>query len=407
MSTYAPPFRRGRAEGSSSDVPSADHPPTALPAHNRPYNKGGDRGSRGYRGFRGGGRGGGYQGQQSRGPPVDEADLYHNRDIANHFFCGEDPHRSSGTRSTSFNDSAAHPGELSSNLNLLPGYTAKMLEHGPWDSPWDIHPGGTQSDALESHQKADKLVAGDPITNEAADRTIDNANVSTAEPTPPASSSSRKKHTDIPTIPAEEFENNGEQNVPTFPSIQPIHYIPSAHPPIAVFEERWNPWSPARDNSAHFAFGGWYKVAQVNLFAPHSAELMHMQLRKWERQNRSGQVRPRKNRTASVWNTVMGMQWAVVKFEKLADDVPPPPAIEKLPEPARRRPSDGKAAPKGVSGMLAELRMGDPNSSNGVGAHADGDEGPSGTEVPGKQEAPDGETPNLGVVRGEENFSMP
>ncbi|RYP72780.1 hypothetical protein DL771_003964 [Monosporascus sp. 5C6A] len=101
------------------------------------------------------------------------------------------------------------------------------------------------------------------------------------------------------------------------------------------------------------------------------------------------------------------MQWAAVQFEKLVDDVPPPPAIEKLPEPERRRPSDGEAALKGVSEILSELRMGDSSSSKEVGAHADGDEGPSETEVPGKQEAPDGETPNLGGVQGREGVSMP
>ncbi|RYO74758.1 hypothetical protein DL766_009582 [Monosporascus sp. MC13-8B] len=390
MPAYVPPFRRGRVEGSSSDVPGGD-------------------------------RDGDYQGQQTRGPPVDEAGLYNKRDIANHFFCGEDPHRSGDTRKTAFNDSAAHPGEL---------------------SPRDIHPGGTQGDALESHQKADESAAGDTITNEAANRAINDANktdkgqftslegttsptgaspessvtvtndksgessipidglkdanASTAQPTPPASSSGRMKYTDIPTIPAEELENKGEQNAPTFPSIQPIRYIPSAHPPIAVFEEHWKPWNSARDDSVCFSFGGWYKVARVDLFAPHSAELLRMQQRTWERRDSLGRVLPLKDCVASGGKKPMDMQWAVVKFEKLADDVPPPPAIQKLPEPEFHRPSDGEAAPRGVNEMLAELRMGDSSSSKEVGARADGYEGPRETEVPGKQEAPDGVAPDLG-----------
>ncbi|RYP45954.1 hypothetical protein DL768_007773 [Monosporascus sp. mg162] len=402
MTAYVPPFRRCRAEGSSSDSPSADQ------------------------GFRGGG---GSQGQQSRGPPVDQADLYYKGDIANHFFCGKDPYRSSDTRSTSPNGSAAHPGELSSNLNLLPEYAAKMLEHDPRGSQWDVRPGGTQGHALESYQKADEPAAGDSITNEAADRTINDANrtekgqftnqgktssptgaspgssltvtndksggrplpidglkvpnASTAEPTPPASPRSRMKYTDIPTIPAEEFENKREQNVSTFPSIQPIYYIPSAHPHIAVFEERWSPWSHESDDNVRFAFGGWYKVAQVALFAPHSAELLWMQ-QKWERRDNLGRVVPSRNRSALACNNAMSMRLAVVKFEKLAGDVPPPPAIEKL----LRTPREEEAAAKGVDEMLAEMRMGDSSSSKEVGAHADGDEGPREAEIPGKQEAP-------------------
>ncbi|RYP06838.1 hypothetical protein DL764_002886 [Monosporascus ibericus] len=405
MAVYVPPFRRGQAEGSSSDSPSAVH------------------------GFRGGG--GGSQGQQSRGPPVDQANLYHKDDIANHFFGGEDPHRSSHTRSTSLNDSAAHPGELSSDLNLLPEYAAKMLEHGPRGSPWDIPPGATQGHALESHHKADKPAAGGSITDEAANRTIDDANktekrqvmskeesppteaslgsslivtndqsrespipidglkdanASAAELTRSTSSSSRTKYTEIPTIPAEEFENKKAQNVSTFSSIQPIQYIPSAHPPVAVFEERWNPWSSECENNVRFAFSGWYKVARVHLFAPHSAELLWMLQQKWERRDNFGRVMSSGKRFALALNNAMSMQWAVVKFEKLAGDMPPPLAIEKLP----RTPRDVVAAAKGVNEMLAEMRMGNSSSSKEVGAHEDGDEGPRETEIPGKQEAPDG-----------------
>ncbi|RYP24169.1 hypothetical protein DL765_000664 [Monosporascus sp. GIB2] len=295
MPTYITPFRRGRAEGSSPDAP-------------------------------GGGRDGGYQGQQSRGPPVDEAGLYYKRDIANHFFCGEDPHRSGDTRKT-------------------------------------LH-----------------------------------ASCFTQRP---------NKYTDNPTTPAEEFENKGEQNVPTFPSIQPIRYISSAHPPIAVFEEHWSPWNSARDDSVRFSFDGWYKVARVDLFAPRSAELLCMQQRRWERRDSFGRVLPPRDCAASGGKPPMDMQWAVVKFEKLADDVSPPPAIQKLPEPECHRPSDGEAAPKGFDEMLAELRMGDSSSIKEVGAHADGYEGPRETEVPGKQEAPDGMAPDLGGVQGEGNVSMP
>ncbi|RYP26402.1 hypothetical protein DL767_008064 [Monosporascus sp. MG133] len=384
MPAYVPPFRRGRAEGSSSDSPSADQ------------------------GFRGGG---GSQGRPSRGPPVDEADLYHKDDIANHFFCGEDPHKSSDSRPTSLNGSAVHPGELSYVLVF-------HRQHRQWSSYCTVF-------------KADEPAAGDSITDEAADRTIKDANktekgqftsqggtlptgaspgpsltatsdksgespiptdglkdanASAAEPTPPASSSSRMKYTDTPTIPVEEFENKREQNVSTFPCIQPINYVPSAHPPIAVFEERWSPWCSKCKDNARFAFAGWYKVARVHLFAPHSAELLWMQQQKWERRDSFGRVLPHKNFSASAWKNAMSMQWGVVKFEKLTGDVPPPPAIEKLP----RTPRDGEAAAKGVNEMLAEMRMGDSSSSREVGAHADGDEGPRETEIPGRQEAPDG-----------------
>ncbi|RYP80841.1 hypothetical protein DL770_006082 [Monosporascus sp. CRB-9-2] len=303
-----------------------------------------------------------------------------------------------------------------------------MLEHGPQG----IHPGGTQGHALESHQKADKPAAGDSTANKAADRTIDdasktekgqftsqgeassptgaspgssltvtndksgespisikrlkNANAFAAEPTPPASSSSRMKYRDIPTIPAEEFGNRREQNVSTFPSIQPIQYTPSAHRPIAVFEELWRPSGSECEGSARFAFGGWYEVARVHLFAPHSAELLRMLQQKWGRRDCFGRAVPSRNRSALDWNNAMSIQWAVVKFEKLAGDLPPPPAIEKLP----RTPRDGTAAAKGVNEMLTEMRKGDSSSSKEVGAHADGDEGPRETDIPGKREAPDG-----------------
>ena len=203
MSSYIPPFRRGQADGVSPDPSSADLPPAVPSSYSRPYNnrgrgrgwRGSNRGFRGGRGNHGGRGGGGYQGQAStQDPPIDEADVYHQRDIVDHFFTGDE--KSSGYhQSSTFHDSTAHPGQLSyvllfhranprwgndqivfakSKLNLLPEYAAKMLEHGPWDLQ-----SGTAEDASIDKplgQEVDGAVAGTATTSEVANSTVSDVN---------------------------------------------------------------------------------------------------------------------------------------------------------------------------------------------------------------------------------------
>ncbi|KAI0018848.1 hypothetical protein F4780DRAFT_495689 [Xylariomycetidae sp. FL0641] len=159
-----------------------------------------------------------------------------------------------------------------------------------------------------------------------------------------------------------------------FPAIPPIDYVPSAHNPIAVFEERKQPGTRGGGSSARFAFKGWFRVARVNILAPQSAELVRMQQQKWERRDKYGNlIGGARTRDAAAWEKALSTEWAVVKFERLptaeqaqeqqqsteggtaAEGVqiaPPPPAIEKLPEPEKPI-----AESRSVNDMLSEMRL--------------------------------------------------
>ena len=250
------------------------------------------------------------------------------------------------------------------NLNLLPEYAAKVLEHGPWD----LHPGGVPEKPLNDPQNAEGDGDG------AADDVNDPHSV--AEKSPSNAPAEGAPATQA----AEELYGDGSTE-PNFPDIQPIEYIPSTHPPIAIFEERRAPGGGSyggrqTKSNTRFAFVGWHKVARVSILAPHSAELVRMQKRKWERRDRYGKTMSTRTRDASAWHAAMKTEWAVVQFEMLdAAEAPPSPVIEKLPapEPSSHLASDNATGSKGVNELLAEMRLQD--ATNKVIPHPEGSKG--------------------------------
>ncbi|TGJ80563.1 hypothetical protein E0Z10_g8209 [Xylaria hypoxylon] len=182
----------------------------------------------------------------------------------------------------------------------------------------------------------------------------------TPVPNQSTAAGSHMKHTDIRTIPANEFYRPSEPES-TFPAIAPIDYVPANPLPIAIFEEQWIPGFRSGGTRARFAFKGWFKISRVNILAPHSAELVRMLQQKWERKNRFGHVVPSRTRDTYAWNESLGREWAVIRFELLeGEGMPPPPQIEKLPEP--KRPVDET---KNVNEMLSDMRLDDGNTGGG------------------------------------------
>ncbi|KAI1391992.1 uncharacterized protein F4822DRAFT_389154, partial [Hypoxylon trugodes] len=271
-----------------------------------------------------------------------------------------------------------------SKLHLLPDYIAKKEEHGNWELPEASDAGASSqpeptdgtanntSDANVSHGDHSDIpnsgsdgAPGDeagPATSAsevsstppgdkteitrspspAKDEKDDEAQVPAPEVSSPPS---RMQFTDIRYLPPEEqarIEEESKQRrlqmqqpqqpqhqETSFPAITPIDYIPTAHRPIAAFEEQ-----RTYSYNKPFAFAGWYRIVRVNILAPHSAELLRMQQQKWERRDRYGNLIPTRPRDASAWNSAFSTEWAVVKFEKIGEEeAPPPPEIEKLPEP--------------------------------------------------------------------------
>ncbi len=211
------------------------------------------------------------------------------------------------------------------------------------------------------------------------------------------------KYTDVRNIPPEELHDREENDEPSLPSIPPIDYAPSAHTPIAVFEQRRvrGPHGGAGSDTK-FAFAGWYKVARVNVLAPRSTELVRMQKQKWERRDRFGRTILGRARDASAWETAVSIEWAVVKFEKLgAGEAPPAPAVERLPAPQRRSHGD-EGEPRSVNEMLTELRLQGTNTEEPVQPDGYGGDGKAGArEEPGG--APEGEAQKPVGVQGKEN----
>ncbi|KAI0116590.1 hypothetical protein F4776DRAFT_278586 [Hypoxylon sp. NC0597] len=367
----------------------------------------------------------GRRNDQQQDQPSDGSELYQRRDLENYFW-GQCEDTAAADNHSTFHDSKMRPGELAyvqlftnanprwaadhivfakSNLKLLPEYSAKKAEHGEWEIPKATdaiakdgeiqpHPAQTRetddavdADATKPATQGDEagsastVVVAETATKE--DKTEvttpteatqdDEAPQPTKQPSPV--SSSRMAFSDVRNLPTEELQRLEEeqrqqrlarqqqqqqQQDPVFPAIEPIDYIPGTHSPIAVFEERrfyYN--TPSR-----FAFVGWYKVARVNILAPHSAELVRMQQQKWERRDRYGNASSTKARDAAAWNAALRTEWAVVKFEKLEGlDVPAAPAIEKLPE---RRVKD---EPEDAGQQLAQTQAagaGEGQGENGV-----------------------------------------
>ncbi|OTA93201.1 hypothetical protein M434DRAFT_31249 [Hypoxylon sp. CO27-5] len=331
--------------------------------------------------------------QQQLDQLSDGPELYQSRDLENYFW-GQSEDITSADHHSTFHDSQARPGELAyvqlftnanprwaadhivfakSNLKLLPEYSSKKAEYGEWEIPkatdvaakdGEVQPqpaqarevnDGVDAGAAKSAAEGDEAGSASTTAVTEAATKEDKTEVTTPtdatqggeapQPTkqPSPVPSSRMAFSDVRNLPPEELQRLEEeqrqqrlarqqqqqQQSPVFPAIEPIDYTPGTHSPIAVFEERRSYYNvPGR-----FAFVGWYKVARVNVLAPHSAELVRMQQQKWERRDRYGNAVSTKARDAAAWNTALSTEWAVVKFEKLeGPNVPPVPAIEKLPE---------------------------------------------------------------------------
>ncbi|KAI0104355.1 hypothetical protein F4814DRAFT_430500 [Daldinia grandis] len=353
----------------------------------------GFRGGRGH-GGRGHGRGrgrGAYSNQFSQGRNqqhqdlLEDVDLYDKRAIVKYFSDEEEdtavPHNNSST----FHASREHPDQLSymllffnanprwpgdrivfakSKLTLLPEYSSKKAEHGDWplskqpeesqdphiatdniptDPTEDVSQPTTQDDGADHVATAIESLSVDDETTRATTSSDASQRDETPATETPSSSSSRMKFSDVRNLPPEEQERIMKEQkqqrlkiqqgqLPSLPTIPPIDYAPSAHMPVAVFEERRS-YDYGRGNQ-RFIFSGWYRIARINVLAPHSAELVRMQQQKWERRDRYGNVIPSKSREVSAWNAALGIEWAVVKFEKIGDEeAPATPAIEKLPKP--------------------------------------------------------------------------
>ncbi|KAJ2980076.1 hypothetical protein NUW58_g7042 [Xylaria curta] len=177
----------------------------------------------------------------------------------------------------------------------------------------------------------------------------------------PASSSttttSRLKPTNARRFPVGKFfqEHESVPSKSAFPFIAPIDYIPTDPLPIAIFEEQQVPGPRKGGIRGLFAFKGWFKISWINIVAPHSAELVIMLQQKWERKDRFGHAIPSKSRDVSAWNASLAVEWAVIRFQLWEEkSTPPPPRIEKLPEPER-------PAAKSVNEILRDMRLNDGN----------------------------------------------
>ncbi|KAH8165023.1 hypothetical protein CIB48_g3226 [Xylaria polymorpha] len=201
------------------------------------------------------------------------------------------------------------------------------------------------------HASADRLKYTD-IRKEEAEASL--------EPNQSAASERNAKYTDIRTTPATQFYHEPS---PVFPAIAPIDYVPTNPLPIAIFEEQRIPGLRTGGTYARFAFKGWFKISRINILAPHSAELVRMLQQKWERKDHLGKVLPTRPRDTSAWNASLAVEWAVVAFQLWeGEGAPPPPQIEKLPEPER-------PVVKSVNEMLSNMRLNDGSGDGPKGDH--------------------------------------
>ncbi|KAI2615049.1 hypothetical protein GGR54DRAFT_319732 [Hypoxylon sp. NC1633] len=324
-----------------------------------------------------------------------------------------------------------------SKLDLLPDYVAKKEERGEWKTPTSSEDGSTEAktagsganeaagnDALNSatptateseadtatdgnidsatYGKVDVATEGkvDAATkNEVGTATEGEAGAATEAGAHHASLSIRSRMTfsDVRNLPVEEQKRLEEeqklrqqrqqpyQQTPSYPNIDPIDYFPSVHGPIAVFEQRRrSPEGPL------FAFAGWFKIHRINILAPHSAELLRMQLQKWERRDRSGKIVQTHPRNPHVLPNALRIEWAVVKMVKLTDDEAP--ALPKLEKSAAQSSENGidkdkdNAQPSDVE--TADGKEQDNGQENGQPSveKADGQEQPSVKTADGQEQ---------------------
>ncbi|KAI1854336.1 hypothetical protein JX265_012505 [Neoarthrinium moseri] len=404
MSSYVPPHRRSQAAGSPAGGLAGDDGPLGGPSPNQShYSHRGGRGQRpdrrGYRRGRGTGR------LFTREPPVDDADVFHARDITQHFWSkpgseGDEGESFDRIKSSTFHSSVAQPDKLSymllftganprwasdgivfakTALGLLPEYATQKEKRGPWDTPvrrknsnTEVSPDAQKGLDVEGNTDAStarrvpnesqdtspgdkEFSVVDHNTGEAQASSANDAPTDIRQTEGPSSESRSEiptRPSDTKTIPVSDIDAD---KMPTFLGIAPIDYNPGPHAPIAVFAER------KHITKNVFAFAGWYSVTRISILAPHSAELVRMQQQKWERRDRFGNIIPSRSREMGAWKTALSQEWAVVKFEKLVDEAAPPaPTIDKWV--AEGKP-DGSGETRSVNEMLKGMRMTDGNLS--------------------------------------------
>ncbi|KAI0476040.1 hypothetical protein GGR56DRAFT_640806 [Xylariaceae sp. FL0804] len=196
---YAPHWRRGEAGGESGYAATGGPPITTINSQGPPDGYRGGRGGRAGRGGRWGrggrggrgnrGRRGGFQNDFfQKKPDFDDAELVHLREVARHFWPGDESALEASALKSTFHDSEAQNGQLSymtlfyganprwtsdhivfakSRLNLLPEYGAKKAEHGDWEIPeaTDLHGPGSEhlGEGQGEPATADQTTAGNGL----------------------------------------------------------------------------------------------------------------------------------------------------------------------------------------------------------------------------------------------------
>ena len=137
----------------------------------------------------------------------------------------------------------------------------------------------------------------------------------------------------------------------------PIDYVPSDHPPIAVFEQIVR---LRGEHRRQFAFVGWYVVSQISILAPNSQELVRMLGQKWTKLDRFGRPMKEKQRDENAWKASLKHEWAVLKLEKMkGENTPLPPHVEHIENVEHADPNRNAPETKSVNELLAEMRLRD------------------------------------------------
>jgi hypothetical protein len=137
----------------------------------------------------------------------------------------------------------------------------------------------------------------------------------------------------------------------------PIDYVPSEHPPIAVFEQIVR---LRGEHRRQFAFVGWYLVSQISVLAPNSQELVRMLGQKWTKFDRFGRPMKEKQRDENAWKASLNHEWAVVKLQKMkGENAPLPPHVEHIENVEHTHQHHDAPEHKSVNELLAEMRLDD------------------------------------------------
>ena len=139
--------------------------------------------------------------------------------------------------------------------------------------------------------------------------------------------------------------------------VLPIDYVPSEHPPIAAFEQIVR---LRGEHQRQFAFVGWYLVSQISLLAPNSQELVRMLGQKWTKLDRFGKPIKEKERDEHAWKASLNHEWAVIKLQKMKDEISPlPPHVEHIENVEHTDQYRDAPEHKSVNELLAEMRLRD------------------------------------------------